>query len=145
MEEIVKKPGKIIIPSDQIYLQALVEFLEDTLRGFAMGEGEIADVAIAVTEIVNNAIVHGNKNNRNKRVEVRLSLKRSEVEITVIDEGDGFDLSIIPDPLSEENILKETGRGFFIVRSLMDKVKISTGKDRGTTVFLVKRFSPSRS
>ncbi|MBD3234478.1 MAG: ATP-binding protein [candidate division Zixibacteria bacterium] len=142
MSEVVKKPGKIIIPSDQVYLQELDEFLEETLRNFSMAEGDIADVAISVTELVNNAIVHGNASDPDKMVDVEMILKDSSVEITVTDEGDGIDLSDIPDPLSDENILKETGRGIFIVRSLMDEVDITAGKDGGTVVRLVKKFDP---
>ncbi len=142
MSEVVKKPGRIIIPSDQVYLQELDEFLEETLRNFNMTEGDIADVAISVTELVNNAIVHGNASDPDKKVDVEMILKDSSVEITVADEGDGIDLADIPDPLSDENILKETGRGIFIVRSLMDEVDIITGKDGGTVVRLVKKFDP---
>ncbi|MCP4631630.1 MAG: ATP-binding protein [candidate division Zixibacteria bacterium] len=141
MKEIIKKPGGIIIPSDTAHLQVLDEFLEETLRDFRMPDSDIADVAISVTELANNAIVHGNKNNPDKIVDVRIKLLSNEVEITVSDEGSGFNESIIPDPLSNENILKETGRGIFIVRSLMDKVLITTGKSGNTVVQLFKKFT----
>jgi serine/threonine-protein kinase RsbW len=141
MKEIIKKPGKIIIPSDTAHLQELDEFLEETLREYKMPDSDIADVAISVTELANNAIMHGNKNNPEKTVDVEIKLLTDEVEITVTDEGSGFDESIIPDPLSNDNILKETGRGIFIVRSLMDKVIFSTGKSGNSIVQLYKKFT----
>ena len=81
MKEIIKKPGKITIPSDPIYLQPLDEFLEESLRHMNMPENDIADVAISVTELVNNAIVHGNRNNPAKMVEVNINYKNDKVEI----------------------------------------------------------------
>jgi serine/threonine-protein kinase RsbW len=139
MKQLIKKPGQIIIPSDQAFLQEFDEYLEESLHDFGMKDDDIADVAISVTEVVNNAIVHGNKNNPEKIVEVKLKIKRGDLEVLVIDQGEGFNSSEIPDPLSEENILKETGRGIFIIRSLMDEVEISAGQSGGTVVRLVKK------
>lgn len=141
MKEIIKKPGEITIPSDPIYLQPLDEFLEESLRRMNMPENDIADVAISVTELVNNAIVHGNRNNSAKMVEVNINYKKDEVEISITDEGSGFDPDSIPDPLSDENVMKETGRGIFIVRSLMDRFEMSPGKS-GNRIRIFKKFTP---
>jgi len=141
MKEIIKKQGEIIIPSDPIYLQPLDEFLEESLRRMNMPENDIADVAISVTELVNNAIVHGNRNNPAKMVEVKINYKKDEVEISITDEGSGFDPDSIPDPLSDENVMKETGRGIFIVRSLMDRFEMLPGKS-GNRIRIFKKFTP---
>lgn len=131
-----------MIPSDPVYLQPLEEFLEESLMNLGMGENDIADVAISVTELVNNAIFHGNRNDPDKTVEVRIVLKNKGVEISVADEGKGFDPTDIPDPLSNENLMKETGRGVFIVRSLMDRLEILAGKNGGSIVRIFKSFTP---
>ncbi len=140
MPKVIKEPGKIIIPSDVAYLQMLDEFLEETLRGFGVSESDIADIAISVTELANNAIIHGNKENPEKVVDIRIKLINGAVEIIVSDEGKGFDTLALPDPLTEENLFKENGRGIFIVRSLMDKVDIKIRKDNGTVIKLVKKI-----
>ncbi|MBD3170503.1 MAG: ATP-binding protein [candidate division Zixibacteria bacterium] len=142
MKDIIKEPGRIVIPSDPTYLQALDDFLEETLRGFGMADNDVADVAISVTELVNNAITHGNMNDSQKTVEVKIVRNSDQVEVTIKDQGLGFNPGNIPDPLSDENLLKETGRGIFIVRSLMDKVEFETAKNGGTRVKVVKKFTP---
>lgn len=142
MKDIIKEPGRIVIPSDPTYLQALDDFLEETLKGFGMADNDVADVAISVTELVNNAITHGNMNDPEKTVEVKIAGNSNQVEITIEDQGQGFNPGNIPDPLSDENLLKETGRGIFIVRSLMDKVEFESAQNGGTRVTVVKKFTP---
>ena len=75
---------------------------------------------IAMTEAVNNAIVHGNKLDSNKMVDVRVSVDGPVLEFRIADEGPGFDFENIPDPTSPENIEKPNGRGVFLMRQLAD-------------------------
>ena len=122
MEGPVIKGNSITIPSDQDYLVAVDEFLEGTLRGFGVDESTIADIAISVTEVVNNGIIHGNKNDPNKALTLTIDRDKNALKFVISDEGEGFDPSCVDDPLKEENLLKEVGRGIFIIRSLMDSV-----------------------
>lgn len=127
----------MIVPSDPEYLSDVDTFLEAVLRGFGADESVIADIAISVSEIVNNAMLHGNKSSSDKAVTIRVNHSNGSVKISVSDEGYGFDPDAIDDPLAEENLLKEVGRGIFIVRSLMDSVNIeATGT--GTTITINK-------
>lgn len=91
------------------------------------------NLLIAVTEAFNNAIVHGNKLNPKKIVEVRLIADNSELHIIIKDEGDGFNPDMVADPREPENLLKDSGRGVFLIRTLLDGVVYDTGK-HGTTI-----------
>jgi serine/threonine-protein kinase RsbW len=112
-------------------------FLEGTLRGFGISESTVADIAISVSELVNNAMIHGNKSSLDKMVTVKITHSQKAVTIVVSDEGSGFDPSIVPDPIADENLLHEVGRGLFIVRSLMDKVDVQA-ESTGTTIAVTK-------
>ena len=129
----------MIVPSDTEYLSDVDTFLEATLRGFGADESVIADIAISVSEIVNNAMLHGNKSSSDKAVTIKVNRSNGSVNITVSDEGGGFDPDAIDDPLAAENLLKEVGRGIFIVRSLMDSVNIEA-TETGTIITISKEI-----
>jgi serine/threonine-protein kinase RsbW len=131
------KGNTIKVPSDPEFLADVDVFLEGTLRGYGVDESLVADIAISVSELVNNAMVHGNQSADDKLVTVAITGGNGSVTITVSDEGGGFNPTDIPDPLAEENLLQEVGRGLFIVRSLMDKVDVTPGP-KGTTVAITK-------
>jgi len=140
----MKKPNitdnKIEIPSSENYLPDVDDFIEGKLESYGLNKSDIADVAISVTELVTNGIVHANKLNIEKTVQVEILRKNSKVEITITDQGDGFNPDLIDNPIEDENLLKEVGRGIFIVKSLMDKVIFESKPGEGTTVTLIKRF-----
>ncbi len=127
----------IVIPSSHDFLSDVDMFVEGILNGYRIDESIIADIAISVSELVNNAISHGNAMTRNKTVTVTVSKNGDDISITITDQGSGFDPGDIADPLAEENLLKDTGRGFFIVRSLMNDVDIRT-TDEGTSITITK-------
>jgi len=77
-------------------------------------------ILIATVEAVNNAIIHGNRSNPEKYVEVEFKKKNGELEIIVEDEGEGYEN--IPDPTEPENIENIHGRGIFLIRQLSDEV-----------------------
>lgn len=127
----------ITVPSNTDHLADVDLFVEGILRGYGIDESIIADIAISVSELVNNAICHGNKLNEGKTVTVAVSRVNGTVSIAVTDQGDGFNPQEINDPLADENLLKDVGRGVFIVRQLMDNVDI-TATANGTTVTITK-------
>jgi serine/threonine-protein kinase RsbW len=134
-------PDSITIPSRPEKISEVDDFLEGWLRKRGVAENTIADLAIAITELVNNAINHGNKQKEDKRVTLTLRYCEGEVEASITDEGEGFDPDDIPDPLAEENLLKEIGRGIFIVKSLMDGFSYKFQSGGGTTVSIVKKIA----
>lgn len=133
MDKPIIKGNMIEIPSDQKYLSDVDIFVEGLLRGFGADESVIADIAISVSELVNNAIFHGNQTSPDKPVTVICTETSGSVQIVVKDHGGGFDPDAIANPISEENLLKSVGRGIFIVKSLMDAVEVNT-TESGTTV-----------
>lgn len=130
----------ITIPSSPDKVSVVDEFLEDWLRKRGVAENTIADMAIAITELVNNAINHGNKRREDSKVTLTMRYLDGEIEASITDEGSGFDPENIPDPLAEENLLKEIGRGIFIVKSLMDDFKYRALPEGGTEVCIVKKI-----
>ncbi|HHI03015.1 MAG TPA: ATP-binding protein [candidate division Zixibacteria bacterium] len=133
------KNNTITIPSLEDYLPDVDNFVEGLLENYGLDKSLIADIAISVTEAVVNAIVHGNKSILEKVVSVTVNRTRTAVEITVVDQGEGFNPDEIDNPIDEANLLKEVGRGIFIVRSLMDEVKIEPSAT-GTKITLIKNL-----
>jgi serine/threonine-protein kinase RsbW len=108
-----------------------------TLLSFDEDQSHYASVA--VRECVVNAMKHGNKLQETKCVTLRFTLDDESFEILVQDEGAGFDVDAVPDPVAEENLLKVDGRGIFFMRSFMDEVVYSFPETGGTVVRMVKR------
>lgn len=140
MTDINDLSDSLTIPSTTDQVARADEFLETLLRKIGVPEDTIANLAIAVTELVNNAIKHGNKLRKEKKVTVEIIYKSGILEITVTDEGEGFDPDDIADPLAEENLLKEIGRGIFIVNSLIDEVRFQFPPEGGTKVTITKNI-----
>lgn len=124
----LKKLAELVVPSNQDRLVEVDRFAERHLRKLNLSRSDLDDVAIALSEAVNNAIVHGNKLNTSKKVTIRLYLCSRYLRITVKDEGCGFTPDQIPDPRSQENLFKTSGRGLLIMQHLMDRVTFKPGK-----------------
>jgi len=93
-------------------------------------------ILIAVSEAVNNAIIHGNKLDRNKKVKIDIKANKEKIEILVEDEGTGFDVDSLADPRTPENIMKESGRGVLLIKELSDISKFNK-MENGYSVFMV--------
>lgn len=98
-----------------------VEGLINSLcEDFGVEETHYGEILIAMTEAVNNAIVHGNKLDSSKMVDIQVTVDGNDLQFRIADEGPGFDFDNIPDPTSPENIEKPNGRGVFLMRQLAD-------------------------
>jgi len=128
------------IRSTPSQIHVVEEALEKFGRDFDLSESDIEDFGIATTEMVNNAIRHGNRNDPSKMVHIKFYKTKNQVRVVVRDDGGGFDPEKIADPLQPENIYKESGRGIFIVRMLMDDVKFNF-TEAGTEVILIKKIA----
>lgn len=114
--------------------------VSDFMNHLGISEEVAFGVDMAVREAITNAVVHGNKLDAAKVVELRLRNTPEAFEITVHDQGTGFNPNDVPDPTKEENILKASGRGIFFMRNFMDEVDWSIGPNGGTNVRMVKRL-----
>ncbi len=122
---------KLTVPSNFDSL-GLVEAMIDKVCGeLAVNEDNYGNVLIAVTEAVNNAILHGNLQNKDLMVHVSVGDEIKSFCFTVKDAGPGFDFANVPDPTSPENIEKENGRGIFLMKNLADEVLF---EDNGSSV-----------
>jgi serine/threonine-protein kinase RsbW len=128
-------------------LESVDQAEEEILRSAeeaGFDEDERLNIGMAVRECMVNAVVHGNRYNRNKLVHVAVWFLQAEpgaAEFTVriADEGEGFEVLDVPDPLAEPNLLRHSGRGLFLMGAFMDDVKVRKGEVGGTQVTLVKK------
>jgi serine/threonine-protein kinase RsbW len=106
-------------------------FVENLASKFRIAPDTYGNILISLTEAVNNAIIHGNRQDESKFVEVKTETRNGKIAITVKDEGRGFDYQNLPDPTSSEYICKCGGRGVFLMRQLSDRCRFH---DNGRTV-----------
>ena len=112
----------------------LVEkFIDDVCANFKVSEDSYGNILVALTEAVNNAILHGNKSDSSKNVDISIKHSPTKISFIIKDEGIGFDYANLPDPTDPVNIEKINGRGVFLMRNLADEV---TFEDNGSTVVL---------
>lgn len=116
---------QIQIPSIQENIRIVESFIDNAKDKFKLDDDIYGNIMIAVTESVNNAIIHGNKNIKSKNVNLKLTFEESSIRFTIIDEGTGFDFHNLPDPTSPENLNKPGGRGIFLMKNLCDEVSFS--------------------
>lgn len=100
-------------------------------------EEQVARISMAVREAAVNAVLHGNAYDPGKKVELGFENTDEKLIITVRDEGKGLDPSTLPDPLAPENLLKQSGRGIFLIRAFMDEVRIRS-LEPGTEITMIK-------
>jgi serine/threonine-protein kinase RsbW len=114
--------------------------VDEALAGRAVAEDLRHWIGLALREAVANAIKHGNHQDAGKRVDVAVTLSPRALEISVSDEGTGFDPERVGDPLAPENRFRADGRGIFYMRKFMDEVEYSFAPGGGTRVTLRKHL-----
>lgn len=124
---------QIQIPSLAENIRIVESFIDNAKERFSLNDDIYGNIMIAVTESVNNAIIHGNKGESDKNVSLMLKVDESILKFTIKDEGRGFDYNSLPDPTSPENLDKPGGRGIFLMRHLCDEVQFT---DEGRQVIL---------
>lgn len=125
------------ITNDPRLLKKVSKELVNALKRIGVAEDVIFDVHVGFEEALRNAMVHGNKNLPGKKVTIEAEWGADAVMITVEDEGEGFDPGSLPDPTDDENLLREGGRGVYLIRHLMDEVVYENG---GRKVVMKKFF-----
>ena len=127
-------------------IQAIPPFVDQLMHFIAKSrsnDGSETNIEVALCEALENAAVHGNGENPNKRVSVTCRCTPDgEVSITVEDEGQGFDTVTLPDPMAPENWLRTSGRGIYLMKALMDEVRFEKG---GALVYMRKKPNGARA
>ena len=111
------------IDSDPNNLITVEEFVNYFCKDIQLPDEKLSDVLLAVTEATTNAIIHANKLDANKRVTIDVEVIDSKMIVKVKDEGEGFEPAAIPDPTEPENLLKDHGRGIYLMRVYMDDLE----------------------
>jgi serine/threonine-protein kinase RsbW len=100
-------------------------------------------LGLAVREIFTNAVVHGNRYDASKKVLLEVCRSATHIAVVVSDEGRGFDIGSVPDPLTPDGLLRASGRGLFLARNLVDELRVRPGDEGGTSITLVKYLRSS--
>lgn len=114
---------------------------EEVLRvaqSAGIDEDDLHKIGMAVREAMVNAVVHGNRYNANKRVRLTITIDADRMTIRIADQGEGFEMNMVPDPLAEENLLRQSGRGILLIRAFVDRFHVRRLEPFGTEVTLVK-------
>ena len=135
----------------EVTLETLLDSV-DMAEGIAVRVAEAAGfdednryrIGMAVREAMINAFQYGNRGNRGKKLYLVVDLEAEKMVIHIRDEGPGFNLADVPDPLAEENLLKTSGRGLFLIRAFMDEFDVRRPARGGAEVIMAKRFPAPR-
>jgi serine/threonine-protein kinase RsbW len=104
------------------------------------GEDECYRIGMSVREGVINAFHYGNQERPEKKIYLAVDLTEDKMIIHVVDEGKGFNLRDVPDPLAEENLLSTSGRGIFLMRAFMDEFDVVPGRTGGAEIIMSKKL-----
>lgn len=116
----------ITINSDIEKLKVVETLVDKLSKKLGVSDEVYGKILISTVEAVNNAILHGNKGDISKMVTVNISADGNVLDITVTDEGEGFEYGNIPDPTDPKNIENLHGRGVFLMRRLADSIEYNT-------------------
>lgn len=122
---IKRPPNILVIKSDKSELQKVEEFIKEVFSFYDFPLECYNNVLLSISEATLNSIVHGNKSDRRKKVELDVDCKTNLISVKITDEGEGFDYETLPDPTQEENILKESGRGIHIIKSVAKSISFN--------------------
>lgn len=129
------------LPTDLRRIEGFVESLLDHAVGTGFDPGRLRlNLRVGVTEALSNAMLYGNRRERDRKVRVQARFTPSQITIRVTDEGAGFDPDHVPDPTTPANRRRPRGRGIFLIRQLMDQVEYN---DSGNSVEMRLRNGPA--
>ena len=126
----------LILESNRNEISKFEAILVEANKIFEMEMEKFINLQIACSEALINAIVHGNKEDYSKKVYTSIVFDENEFVVWIKDEGDGFKIDELPDPTANENLLKESGRGIYIIKSLVDDFHCTS--DSNGTEFTLK-------
>ena len=120
---------RLTLPSTSKAISRVEPYLKKITKALKLDEIQHHKLMISVTEAVNNGIIHGNRSNPERKVTVRSEVHPDWLIIIICDQGKGFNPDAIRNPLKRENLMLQSGRGIFLMRTLMDKVEFNSTKE----------------
>ncbi len=123
-------------PSAISLMHSILDYLMKRVEKNGIVDAENSNLFIALDEAFVNAVKHGNKFDADKIVRISVEVSPTEARFTIEDEGEGFNVSEIPDPTNPENLFKSSGRGVLIIHNIMDEVSYN---ERGNRLTMVKK------
>jgi serine/threonine-protein kinase RsbW len=128
------------IESDPNNLITVEEFINYFSKDLGLDDDKLSALLLAVTEATTNAIIHGNKSDKSKLVKIMAKVLNGKLNVIVKDEGIGFHPEKVPDPTDPENLLKDSGRGLYLMRVYMDDLQYNITPE-GTETILILNIS----
>jgi len=110
------------IPSEIGNLSLVEKAIDDLSLELDLSDEVYGNVLVATMEATNNAIIHGNNSDPDKKVNITMQLEKKKLKVHIEDQGRGFDHQNVPDPTSPENLEKINGRGIFLMERLSDEI-----------------------
>jgi len=121
-----------------------VDLAESIVMRIAEASGfdddDVHKIGMAVREGVINAYNYGNQHDRRKKIHLVVELEPHRMVVHVVDQGKGFELTEVPDPLAEENLLRTSGRGIFLMRAFMDELSVRPAAAGGAELIMAKKL-----
>ncbi|MCI0448761.1 MAG: ATP-binding protein [Chlorobi bacterium] len=133
------KKKAIEISSSRSEIKKVEELFLDVNEEFKLPDEDYRRLMIAVTEILMNAIVHGNKENYTKKVLISVEYNNEKMKVVINDEGKGFEIESLPDPTLKENLMEVHGRGIFIAKSMVDEFEYRLSDNGSEFILVVKK------
>lgn len=130
---------KYSIASDFVESRKIQDEIMAAVAQAGFTDDEVFAIRLALEEAMINAIKHGNKHDPAKVVSVEASVSGDALEVIIHDQGAGFDRASVPDPLAEENLEKNSGRGILLIESYMDSAEWT---DEGRRLRMLKKRVP---
>ena len=127
------------LPSVLSVMHVILEYLLKRVDKIGVVKTDESNLFVALDEAFVNAIKHGNKFDASKNIRIAADVSKDEARFTIEDEGEGFDVNNIPDPLDPQNLFKPSGRGVLFIYNIMDEVKYN---ERGNRLTMVKKSHP---
>ena len=130
-----------LFASNLASVDAAEAMVVESAAALGFDEDSRMDLGLAIREAMVNAVVHGNAYSPDKQVRLILAVSAGSIRVTIMDQGEGFDLNQVPDPTRGENLLRESGRGLLLMQAFVDELSVKRTAAGGAEVVLVKYAS----
>jgi serine/threonine-protein kinase RsbW len=122
-------------------VDAAEELVIEIAKSIGFDEDGVHELGMAIREAMVNAVVHGNRYSFERKVHFQVGAGADRVTVTITDQGEGFEPQAVANPLEQNNLLKQSGRGILLIQAFVDEVNIRRVQPQGTEVAMTKFLS----